>query len=84
MIGVCASRPRRRSTRSRPGEVGILAATIKDIVARAGRRHRDRCGSAGDGPLPGFKTVKPMVFAGLFPVDAAHYQDLRTRSASSS
>jgi GTP-binding protein LepA len=59
------------------GQVGILAASIKDIAhARVGDTITDAdrpCAA----PLPGFKTVKPMVFAGLFPVDAADYQDLK-------
>ncbi len=59
------------------GQVGILAASIKDIAhARVGDTITDAerpCAQA----LPGFKTVKPMVFAGLFPVDAADYQDLK-------
>ncbi|HRC57474.1 MAG TPA: translation elongation factor 4 [Kofleriaceae bacterium] len=59
------------------GQVGILAASIKDIAhARVGDTVTDAarpCAAA----LPGFKAVKPMVFAGLFPVDAADYQDLK-------
>nr|HEX4317290.1 translation elongation factor 4 [Kofleriaceae bacterium] len=59
------------------GQVGIVAASIKDIAhARVGDTVTDAdrpCAA----PLPGFKTVKPMVFAGLFPVDAADYQDLK-------
>jgi len=59
------------------GEVGVIAAAIKDIAdARVGDTvtEADRpC----DAPLAGFKTVKPMVFAGLFPVDAADYGDLK-------
>jgi GTP-binding protein LepA len=59
------------------GQVGILAAAIKDIAhARVGDTITEvdrQC----EAPLPGFKSVKPMVFAGLFPVDAADYQDLK-------
>jgi GTP-binding protein LepA len=59
------------------GQVGIVAASIKDIAhARVGDTVTDAdrpCAA----PLPGFKSVKPMVFAGLFPVDAADYQDLK-------
>jgi GTP-binding protein LepA len=59
------------------GQVGILAASIKDIAhARVGDTITDADRPA-EAPLPGFKTVKPMVFAGLFPVDAADYQDLK-------
>jgi GTP-binding protein LepA len=59
------------------GQVGILAAAIKDIAhARVGDTVTD-ADRPTDAPLPGFKTVKPMVFAGLFPVDAADYQDLK-------
>ncbi len=60
-----------------PGQVGILAASIKDIAhARVGDTVTDAdhpCAEA----LPGFKAVKPMVFAGLFPVDAADYGNLK-------
>jgi len=59
------------------GQVGILAASIKDIAhARVGDTITDADRPVSE-PLPGFKTVKPMVFAGLFPVDAADYQDLK-------
>jgi len=59
------------------GQVGIVAAAIKDIAhARVGDTMTDADRPCA-GPLPGFKQVKPMVFAGLFPVDAADYQDLK-------
>ena len=59
------------------GQVGILAAAIKDIAhARVGDTVTD-ANRPCDEPLKGFKLVKPMVFAGLFPVDAADYQDLK-------
>jgi len=59
------------------GQVGIVAAAIKDIAhARVGDTVIDDADPAPE-PLPGFKTVKPMVFAGLFPVDNEDYQDLK-------
>jgi GTP-binding protein LepA len=59
------------------GQVGILAAAIKDIAhARVGDTVTD-ANRPCEEPLKGFKLVKPMVFAGLFPVDAADYQDLK-------
>jgi GTP-binding protein LepA len=59
------------------GQVGILAASIKDIAhARVGDTIVDADNPAA-GPLPGFKTVVPMVFAGLFPVDNEDYQNLK-------
>jgi GTP-binding protein LepA len=60
-----------------PGEVGFLAAGIKDIhEARVGDTitHRDNpCEEA----LEGFVSVKPMVFVGLYPVDSNQYEALR-------
>ncbi len=59
------------------GQVGILAAAIKDIAhARVGDTVLDANNPISE-PLKGFKLVKPMVFAGLFPVDAADYGDLK-------
>jgi GTP-binding protein LepA len=59
------------------GEVGIVAGAIKDIAhARVGDTLTDGnrpCAA----PLPGFKAVTPMVFAGMFPVDANDYQNLK-------
>ena len=60
-----------------PGEVGFVAAAIKDIAeAKVGDTltlAAEPCAEA----LPGFKVVKPMVFAGIYPVDSADYEDLR-------
>ncbi|MBS1120914.1 MAG: GTP-binding protein LepA, partial [Deltaproteobacteria bacterium] len=59
------------------GQVGILGAAIRDIAhARVGDTITDADRPCAE-PLPGFKTVKPMVFAGLFPVDNEDYQDLK-------
>jgi GTP-binding protein LepA len=60
-----------------PGEVAFLAANIRsvhdtkigDTVTLAKKR--------ADTPLAGFKDVKPMVFAGIFPTDSADYTNLR-------
>jgi GTP-binding protein LepA len=60
-----------------PGEVGFLTASIKtvadvqigDTITEAARPVTEA--------LPGFQEVKPMVFAGLYPIDAAQYEDLR-------
>jgi GTP-binding protein LepA len=61
----------------RAGEVGMVAASIKDIShARVGDTITDDENRTA-APLPGFKTVQPMVYAGLFPVDPADYQNLK-------
>lgn len=60
-----------------PGEVGYLVAAIKDVshtkvgdtVLDARRRAKEL--------LPGYKDVRPMVFAGLYPTNPDHYEDLR-------
>jgi len=59
------------------GEVGFVVAGIKKVsdVAIGDTLTDDRQPAAL--PLPGFKEIKPMVFAGLFPVDADQYALLR-------
>ena len=59
------------------GEVGFVIAGIKEVDgAPVGDTLTDADRPALE-PLPGFKTVKPQVFAGLFPISADHYEDLR-------
>jgi GTP-binding protein LepA len=59
------------------GEVGFVVAGIKKVSDVAiGDTLTDAKNPAPD-PLPGFKEIKPMVFAGLFPVDADQYAELR-------
>jgi GTP-binding protein LepA len=68
--------PRRVETLS-AGEVGMVVAGIKTLAeVRIGDTLTHAEGGAEE-PLPGFQDVKPMVFAGLYPVDADDYEDLK-------
>ena len=61
----------------RTGEVGFVIANIKDIhQTQVGDTITDADNPCA-APLPGFKQVKPMVFAGIFPVDSSEYTDLK-------
>jgi len=60
-----------------PGEIGFITAQIKDVAqARVGDTLTDVKRPALEA-LPGFKEVQPVVFCGLFPVDAAEFEKLR-------
>ncbi len=60
-----------------PGEVGFLTASIKTVAdVQIGDTITDSARPVSE-PLPGFKEVKPMVFAGIYPTDSAQYEDLR-------
>jgi GTP-binding protein LepA len=60
-----------------PGEVGFLTASIKTVAdVQIGDTITDAARPVAEA-LPGFQEVKPMVFAGLYPIDAAQYEDLR-------
>ena len=60
-----------------PGEIGVLTASIKQVrdtrVGDTITHERKPCAE----PLPGFKPAQPVVFCGLFPVDAADFEALR-------
>ncbi len=60
-----------------PGEIGILTGSIKQVrdtrVGDTITSERKGC----ETPLPGFKPAQPVVFCGLFPVDANDFESLR-------
>jgi GTP-binding protein LepA len=60
-----------------PGDIGFLTASIKQVrdtrVGDTITHEKKGCDKA----LPGFKPAQPVVFCGLFPVDAAEFEDLR-------
>jgi GTP-binding protein LepA len=59
------------------GEVGIVVANVKEVHdAKVGDTITEADREAGE-PFPGFKVVKPMVFSGVFPIDAQDYEQLR-------
>lgn len=61
-----------------PGEIGMLTASIKEVAdTRVGDTITDER-NPNDDPLPGFQPAIPVVFCGLFPVDAAQFEDLRS------
>ena len=61
-----------------PGEIGIFTGSIKQVrdtkVGDTITHEKKGC----ETPLPGFKPSVPVVFCGLFPVDSAEFEDLRT------
>ncbi|WP_296170655.1 translation elongation factor 4, partial [uncultured Brevundimonas sp.] len=60
-----------------PGEVGFITAQIKEVAnAAVGDTITDEKKPTAE-PLKGFKDVQSVVFCGLFPVDAADFEDLR-------
>jgi GTP-binding protein LepA len=60
-----------------PGEIGFLTASIKQVAdTRVGDTITDDRKPV-HAPLPGFRPAVPVVFCGLFPVDAAQFEDLR-------
>jgi GTP-binding protein LepA len=75
-LGVLTPKPREIDELS-AGEVGFFTASIKtvadveigDTVTEAAR--------PTETPFPGFKRIKPMVFAGLYPVESNKYEELR-------
>ncbi len=59
------------------GEVGYIAASIKNVAdTRVGDTITTVERPAKE-PLPGYRKVNPMVFCGIYPADGAHYDDLR-------
>ena len=60
-----------------PGEVGFIVANIKTVSdAKIGDTITETHRPAAQ-PFPGFKELKPMVFAGLYPVESHQYSELR-------
>ena len=75
-LGVFSPKSEPRDTLS-VGEVGFVIANIKKISdCQIGDTLTDEKVPTTQ-PFPGFREVKPMVFAGLYPTDAAQYEDLR-------
>jgi GTP-binding protein LepA len=60
-----------------PGEVGVVMAGIKEVADTQIGDTVTGAGRPTTAPLPGFKAVKPMVFAGLYPAEAHAYGALR-------
>ena len=64
-----------------PGELGFITASIKEVAdTRVGDTITDDRKPTASA-LPGFKPAQPVVFCGLFPVDAADFEDLRAAVA---
>ena len=75
-VGWFAPRPR-AAEKLTAGEVGYVTAAIKNVIdARVGDTITTAEGGASQ-PLPGYRQVKPMVFAGLFPTDSDQFADIK-------
>ena len=59
------------------GEVGYIAASIKDIQSVSVGDTITTLNNESDIPLAGYKKMKPMVFSGIFPTEANRYEELK-------
>ncbi|BBP05341.1 elongation factor 4 [Sulfuriferula plumbiphila] len=75
-VGVFTPKARQR-TRLSAGEVGFIIAGIKELKAAKVGDTVTLDAHPAAGPLPGFKEIKPQVFAGLYPVESHDYDALR-------
>ncbi len=75
-VGIFRPKQEMRSSLG-PGEIGFFTASIRQVAdTRVGDTVTDEKKPA-EAPLPGFKPAQPVVFCGLFPVDASEFEDLR-------
>jgi GTP-binding protein LepA len=70
--------PREKPVESlRPGETGYIVANIKKVSdVKIGDTITTQKNGTND-PLPGFKLIKPVVFAGIYPIDSGDFESLR-------
>ena len=59
------------------GEVGYIAASIKQVRDAQVGDTVTLSNNRADSPLPGYRPAQPMVFCGIYPADGARYSDLR-------
>jgi GTP-binding protein LepA len=70
--------PEEKSTEVlRPGEVGYILANIKNTADVKIGDTITSARNAAPEPLPGFRTISPVVFAGIYPVDTSDFEALR-------
>ena len=70
--------PKRTSTKVlKTGEVGYVVAGIKDIDGAPVGDTLTQADKPAADPLPGFRTIQPKVFSGLYPVDSSDYEAFR-------
>jgi len=60
-----------------PGDVGFITAAIKDVANVRVGDTITLANPEADEPLPGYRTLNPMVFCGLYPIDSGKYVELR-------
>ncbi len=75
-VGVFTPKSQARENLS-AGEVGFVIAGIKELQAAKVGDTLTLAGNPAQEPLPGFKEIKPQVFAGLYPVESSEYEALR-------
>jgi GTP-binding protein LepA len=75
-VGVFTPKSRAKERLS-AGEVGFVIAGIKELNAAKVGDTITRADNPASEPLPGFKEIKPQVFAGLYPVESNEYDALR-------